>query len=430
MDPATRRIGALLAPLTNYEQLRPDAVHWSLDSMRRLMECPGAPPRPRLCVQVGGSKGKGTTAAYLESLAGHLGFRTGVFASPHVESILERVRVSGENVSEELLTGEIASVLDAARRAELDVTFFEVMTAAALGCFARAEVELAVLEVGLGGRLDATTAVDVDASIVTGVELEHTEILGETIEEIAAEKAYVLRPGRPGFVAADGASWSVLARHAERVGAQVHRLGSEFGVDVEAVTATGKVDDPAWLLWTRDGARSRLRVPGAPSYEARAAALAWACLRSIGGRAGLPAQIERPHLPGRFEVFARPDGHPLVLDGAHTEVSMRLLDRELTRLFPGVPRAVLCGMARAKRWRESLSCLSPGADSFLVTGLSGTRSEDPEAICAWLAQQGHRARAVPDAAAGLRALDAHQGVRVVTGSFYLLGEVRQLIRSV
>ncbi|MCA8941922.1 MAG: hypothetical protein KDB80_05115, partial [Planctomycetes bacterium] len=192
---ADDRIAALCRGLTNYERDRPDRPRFDLENMRRLLARPDAPPLPPQLVQVGGSKGKGTVVRYLAALARPR--RTGAYVSPHVQTILERVAIDGENVDEDLLTAELEPVLRFARENELTISFYEAMTAAALGCFARSGVELGILEVGLGGRLDATTAVPVDASVLTSIELEHTELLGDTIEAIATEKSFVVRPGKP-----------------------------------------------------------------------------------------------------------------------------------------------------------------------------------------------------------------------------------------
>ena len=421
MDPATRRITARLAPLTNYERTRPDRPRFSLETARALAERLG--PVPACAVQVGGSKGKGTVAAYLETLARSAGLSTGVYASPHVRSICERVRLDGRPIDGGKLEAAVESVLAVAAADRLEPSFFEVMTAAALASFVAAGVDLAVFEVGLGGRLDATTAIPVDGSILTGVELEHTEILGSTVEAIAAEKAHIARPGRPVWTAATGPALAVVESHARSVGAPLAVRGRDFDVEDVVETELG-----GWRGSLRSGGeRAGFGLGCAPRIETVALALAWACLRELRPDLDLDlTDLPRPALPGRFEVVDPGDGRPLVLDGAHTEESHRILAAELARRFPGQRCAVLYATATGKRWREGLSWLSPVADRFHVTGLSGTRSADPVAICEWLTQSGTRARAVPDVASGLGELLAFAGVRVVTGSFYLVGEVAAL----
>ncbi len=167
-----------------------------------------------------------------------------------------------------------------------------------------------------------------------------------------------------------------------------------------------------------------LALTGAPAHEVQALALAHGVLHALGVTRR-PARLDRPELPARFEVIEDLDGEPLVLDGAHTARSARALSEALHERFPGRRAAVLFASAVGKRWQEVLSPLLETADSFVVTELSGTASEDPEAIRAWLAGHAARARAVPDAAAGLDALREWRGLRVVTGSFYLAGSIRE-----
>lgn len=425
MDAAAEHLAPLLSRLVNYERLRPDRRLWDLATMRRLLVRPGAPLAPRPAVQVGGSKGKGTTAAFLGALAHASGRRAGVYTSPHVDTLLERIAIDGEPIAVEALQPLLEHVL-AAPGGDRAPTFFEAMTLAAADWFAHARVDLAVYEVGLGGRYDATTALPVDASILTTIELEHTDVLGGTVEAIATEKAFVLRPGGTGFTGAAGAALAVLRRHAAEVGARWSVLGEQFGVRALAWHdgfCRGR-------LWLPDGRELPFELPDATAFELPALALAAAAFAQLWPGAPLPLEpAPRPRLPCRFEVRRDIDGEVLVLDGAHTEQSLAAVAAELARRHPGQRAAVLFASAAGKRWREGLSALLPVADSFVVTELTGTPGEAAGTLAAHLVARGARCEVAADVASGLAALRRRPGPRLCAGSFYLAGQVRQLLRS-
>ncbi|HLU38423.1 MAG TPA: hypothetical protein VK081_03505 [Planctomycetota bacterium] len=420
------RILARLRPLTNYERTRTDKPRWSLDNMRALLARPGAARLRGRAVQVGGSKGKGTTALYLGALARALGLRSGVYLSPHVGDLTERVQVDGRPADD--LEEVVGALLDHVGREGLaDVTFFEVMTAAAVECFARAGVDLAVFEVGLGGRLDATTAIPVDASILTNVELEHTELLGDTVEAIAAEKAHVVRPGGLAFTGAREPALSVIAHRAAEVGATLRVRGRDFTVEAAVDgwrSVRGVVEER--------GVRLPFTLPDAAAFEAEALCFAACCARALWPEraAAIAAALDpvafRPELPARFERLVTRAGLAVV-DGAHTEQSLRATTAEAQRLAPGHRWAVLFGSAAGKQWRTGLSCLAPLVDTLYVTTVEGTTSEDPGAICAYARSVGMRAVRVEGVAEGLAALRRHAPPWLVTGSFYLAGEARRLL---
>ncbi|MHC4895541.1 MAG: bifunctional folylpolyglutamate synthase/dihydrofolate synthase [Planctomycetota bacterium] len=411
-------LAALLSGLSNYERTRPANHEWSLANMERLLSWPELPALAGKAVQVGGSKGKGTTALYLEALAQSVGLRVGTYLSPHLHHVTERVRVAAKPVSSRTLYDALAPMLAWAEADAMRPSFFEALTAAALLVFARAGVDLAVFEVGLGGRLDATTAIPVDAAIVTGIELEHTEVLGDSLAAIAAEKAGILRTERPAFVVADGEALAVIEETARQVGARLQLHGRDFGVVAD-------------MLRLPDGTERPCRPAGdASMFETQALTLAAACLTQLFPDAKLSLDpAPRPELPGRFEVLPAADGWPFVLDGAHTAVSMGLLAVELRRRFPTEPVTALVASARGKAWRDGLRRLLPVVDSFLVTSVVGTPSEDPGRLVAWLKEQPVSARLVETAEAGVQQLRGQPAVRLVTGSFYLVAAARTAIRN-
>lgn len=422
-----RRILDLVAPLTNYERTRADPPRWSLDNIRALLARPGATDLRAQVVQVGGSKGKGTTASYLAALGQAVGLRTGLYTSPHVEDVLERVQIGFAPAPD--LADAVADVVAFVRSAGLvDASFFEVMTAAAVECFARQGVDLAVLEVGLGGRLDATTAVSAHASILTTVELEHTEVLGGTVAEIAGEKAWIVRADRLAYTATTGDALAVIEARARAVGASLFVRGREFRVTRDDTVA----DRLRGTLHLPHGALP-FEIPGGVGFEVDALALATACLadlrpdlRTALTSALLP--VVRPPLPARFERIAAPFG-AVIVDGAHTEQSLAAVAIEAARAAPNQRWRVLFGAALGKRWREGLSRLLPLVDSAVVISLEGTASEDPARIAAWLRTQGADADVAANTVEGVAALGSRPGPWLVVGSFYLAGRVRQILRD-
>jgi len=424
VDPAAERLAPLLARLVNYERTRPDRRLWDLATMRTLLARPGAPPPPRPAVQVGGSKGKGTTCAFLAALTQAAGRNAGVYTSPHVTTLLERIRCGGRDIEVVELEVLLRAILTAP--SERAPTFFEAMTLAAAEWFAARRTDLAIYEVGLGGRYDATTALPVDAAIVTTIELEHTDVLGDTVAQIAGEKAAILRPGSVGFTGTHGEALAVITAAARDVGAPLFVLGEHFGLADVRWERTGCRAS----LWLPDGSRWPVFLPDAAGFELPALALAAAAFAHLLPDA--PLQLDpapRPDLPCRFEVRAEADGEVLVLDGAHTEQSLLAVAAELARRWPGRRAAILFGSATGKRWREGLSALLPIADTFVVTGLLGTSSEDPAAIAAWLSSRGVHNEVAADVVAGLAALRRRPGPRLVAGSFYLAGQARRLLAS-
>lgn len=423
VDPAAERLAPLLAQLVNYERTRPDRRLWDLATMRALLARPGAPRPPRPAVQVGGSKGKGTTSAMLAALAEAAGRRAGIYTSPHVHTLLERIRVDDCDIRVEQLEPLLRAILTAPA-GERAPTFFEAMTLAAVDWFAQQRVDLAIYEVGLGGRHDATTALPVDAGIVTMIELEHTEVLGDTIALIAGEKAPVIRSGGTGFTGTTGDALAIVQAHCAANGARLFALERDFGLRAVRWTETGA----SGRLWLPDGRELPFTLPGAAAFELPALALAAAAFAWLLPDAALVLDpAPRPRLPCRFEVRREADGEVLVLDGAHTEQSLRLVGAELRRRWPGRKAALLFGSATGKRWQQGLSALLEVVDGVVVTELVGTTGEDPAAIAAFLTAAGVQNEVAADAAAGLRLLRGRPGPRLVAGSFYLAAEVRALV---
>ncbi len=426
-DPAAERLAPLLSQLENFERSRPDRRVWDLANARALLAPLGVPPAHGKAIQVGGSKGKGTVCAFLGALGQASGLRAGAYLSPHVTTILERILLDGRTVTTEAMETQLRLVLARADQLGVKATFFEALTVAAVQAFVAARTDLAIYEVGLGGRFDATTAIPVDASILTGVELEHTAVLGSTVAAIASEKAWIVRPSGVAFTAARGDALAVVENHAKGCGAKLYVLGT----DLHLVDASWEGADYRARLVLPGGRELPVWLPDARGYEPQALALAAAALAHVRPDAALcldPAP--RPwQLPCRFDVARCEDGLPFVFDGAHTEQSLLAVAGEFRRRWPDRKAVVLFGSASDKRWRQGLSALLPIADSFVLTELTGTVGEDPQVVADWLRAQGGAVsviRSVPEAVAAVCAVPLP---RLCCGSFYLAGEARALLAS-
>jgi dihydrofolate synthase/folylpolyglutamate synthase len=431
--------GAWLEGLINLEK-RPDWPYsrMGLEPIRLLLGRLDAPHEGLRVIHVAGSKGKGSTALLAEAVLLAAGARVGTFTSPHLERWTERVRLDGREVEPLRLAAAVERVrphVEALRRSGPGQapTFFDATTAAALVCFQEAGVERAILEVGLGGRLDSTNAVRPEVACITSIELEHTDKLGDTLGEIAAEKAGILKPGVP-VVAGD------LPREARAV---VEARARELGVT------------PAWegrdfraelLEEGPEGLRVRLldgglelevRLPLLGAHQASNAALALACVRRAGGipQAALAEAavrgLGRAELPGRVELLGRA---PVVLvDAAHTAASARALARALAGLPRRRTRLVL-SISAGKHTAAILEALLPLADEVSATCAEPVRSLPADRLAAAVRERAPglevRAVAAPDRA--LRAAAEGLGSEdclCVAGSVYLAGIARRVLRQ-
>jgi len=404
---STREAIEALSRLTNYERTRPDGPRaYSLDRPRRLLERLGS-PHERLgarVIQVAGTKGKGSTCRFLDSILRAAGLRTGRYLSPHLERVEERIAVGGAPIAERDFARAVGETL---RAAEAGTTFFEALTAAACLHFARASTEAVVLEVGLGGRLDATTVVPSTASVITGISFDHMDLLGETLEKIAAEKAAIARPGVPLFTNVDPGSGPgrVLRDVAVARGAPC-RFVPEGKVEIRGLSGI--------LL---DG----VPIPVLGRHQGRNAALASAVLEDLG-RDAVVRGLSSIELPAACELLRN-----VLLDGAHNDASVAALLQALEDHFPGARPALVFAIARDKEIDRLVRMLAPRVARVFCTRADAARGADPAELAAHEAWR-DRAEAVADPAAALQRARAGGGLVVVAGSLYLAGALRPLLR--
>jgi len=426
-----------LAKLLDVEKL-PGLPYERLDlaPVQRLLSRVGDPQRALRVLHVAGSKGKGSTALLAESILAAAGERVGTFTSPHLERWTERFRLGGADVAGADLAGAIESLrphVEALQREDpaRAPTFFDVTTAAAFLLFREARVDRAVIEVGLGGRLDSTNVVDPEVACITTVELEHTDRLGKTLAAIAGEKAGIVKPSRPlvtGRLHPEAAA--VVEARAQALGAPIARVGREIEVEVRRADASGL------SIALRDGTLAlEATLPLLGAHQAENAALAVACVRRLSGfddaRTADAARrgLATARLPGRVEIVAR---DPIVVvDGAHTEESARALAAALA-LLPRARTRLVLSVSAGKNLDAILAALLPAADEVYVTRADATRSLAAAEVAAAVraAAPGTPVHAVPNPHLALRA--AREGLAAsdllcVTGSVYLAGIARRVL---
>jgi dihydrofolate synthase/folylpolyglutamate synthase len=405
------------------ERLTESRMRLDLAPSRALLALLGRPDRAFRSVIVAGTNGKGSVCAYLTAIARAAGLRVGTYTSPHLEAVTERVAVDGLPLDGERFAEHATAVRSAVERAALPgLTYFEFVTMAALEAFREARVDLAVLEVGLGGRLDTTNACERAGAAISRIDLDHTKILGTTLAQIAAEKAAVLETGGFGVIAAQEAeAETVLLERAERVGLHPDLAGREFW-------AEGTRDA---FVFLRPGMRLgplRLGLRGEHQIQNAAAAADTAFrLRETGLR--LPDEaiargLETAALPGRLECWRAPDGREVWMDVAHNPGAVEALLR-FVRAEGLAPLPVVAGILADKDWGPMLDSLAGIAAPLLLCWPPSPRAWDPHAA----AGRKENTRVIADPVAALTAaLDLGRRV-LITGSFVTVGAVRPELRA-
>lgn len=353
------------------EQMHPKAIDMGLERVSAVKErlgihfdCP--------VITVGGTNGKGSTCAMLESILLQAGYRVGLYTSPHLIDFNERARINGEIVADDVLTGQFAAV--EAARGEVSLTYFEFTTLAILRLFAQAGLDAVILEVGLGGRLDAVNVIDADVAIVTSVDIDHTEYLGDTREKIGFEKAGIFRPGRVA-ICGDPVPPQSLIDHANAIGADLWLFGRDYNY---------AGDKQQWNYGGRGQRRNSLGYPslrGANQLLNASAALA--ALEALRDRLPVGAQEVRNglvmvELPGRFQVL--PGRPTVILDVAHNPHAAATLAQNLDNMGFHPYTYAIFGAMQDKDIDGVIAQLKDRVDHWCLTDLPLPRAARAELI--------------------------------------------------
>jgi dihydrofolate synthase/folylpolyglutamate synthase len=407
--------------LAHIERIHPSAVALGLERVSQVRSALALTPRFPVFV-VGGTNGKGSVCAMLEAILHRAGYRVGCYTSPHLVRYNERVRISVQEAGDQDLCRAFGDI--EAARARVPLTYFEFGTLAAMRLFVQREVEVAVLEVGLGGRLDAVNAFDADCAVVVSVDLDHVDYLGPDREAIGHEKAGIFRAGRPA-ICADPAPPASLRRHAAEIRAHWLAIGSDFGY-----TRQGE----GWQYWGPRGRRNALPYPalrGAVQLGNAAAAIA--ALDALRDRLPLGADEVRTgllqvELPGRFQVL--PGRPAVILDVAHNPHAARALAASLAGFERGGRTLAVFSMLKDKDIAGVVDAVKHCIRHWFIAAVDTTRAAATDLLAERLAAAGVRAgitRCEDVAAAYAQACDlAREDDRIlVFGSFHTVAAVMQ-----
>lgn len=384
-------------------------IKLGLRNTELLLQSLDNPERTFLAVQIAGTNGKGSTAVMLDSVCRAAGMRTGLYTSPHLVSITERIQIAGEQISEEDFARHTEVVREASERllesGDIDAlpTFFEQLTAIALLAFREAHIELAILETGLGGRLDSTTAAKAGIVAITRIAMDHEQYLGETIESIASEKAAIIRPGVTAVIGKqDPRALSVLLQRCEET-------------NVEPTLAFTLPEEPF-----------RIGLRGHHQLENAAIAIRVAESLSIS-RDAIITGLETSHHPGRLELI--PTQPPVLLDGAHNPDGAHAL-RIYLEEFAQRPLTLVFGSMRDKKLERIAEILFPLANNLILTAIDNPRAASLETLTAiataFAGGSVTECETVSDAYHAALRQTPPEGLICVTGSLYLIGEWKQL----
>lgn len=405
-----------------------------LATVRHLLELLGAPQQSIPSLHVAGTNGKGSTAAMLSAILQAAGYRTGLYTSPHLLDFTERIRVNGTPIPEREVT-ELTARLREVCAAHFDPypipdppatnlpypTFFELTTAMAFLHFASHQVEAAVIEVGLGGRLDATNVITPQVAVVTNISLEHQEYLGRTLAEIAGEKAGIIKPGVPVITATSGEALAVIRRMADEQRAALVSVREEYTWTIRESGLEGQVFDLAGPARRYEA----VQLPLAGHHQIENAVTAIAACEALARQGYRLDETEirrgltQMRWPGRLQIVGeRPR---ILLDGAHNPAGAEALAAFLAEHREALHRLILIfGVLRDKDWEAMLSLLGPLADQTILTHPPGDRGADPRD----LVTADHHCRKVAIATepgeglALARAAAGPEDTILVTGSLY------------
>lgn len=428
----------VLSTLADYEHrriVRYTPENFNLDRMRALLKRLGDPHTKFRSVHVAGTKGKGSTCTMIAAMVQANGYKTGLYTSPHLVDIRERIQIDGEMISKEDFARLVRTVEPHLSKVKPQPSYFDVLTAMAFLYFAEQKVELAVVETGLGGRLDSTNVLKPEVTCITAISYDHMAQLGNTLEKIAGEKAGIFKPGVPAVVAMQEPSVEAVFRQAaEKVGCPIDICGRtiEFSYRFESSRLAG----PHFrlCLTTPTSRFEHLAVPLVGEHQAMNCGLALCVIDKLKSRGIALSEarclegLARAYIPGRMELVST--APRIVVDGAHNAASVDALMRSIGQHLAYDSMVLIFGCCSDKDVKGMLEKISGGADKVIFTRVRNIRSCEPEQLAAQYTEMyGKMCQVAPNLEAALsiaRRAVSKEDLICITGSFYLVGEAKRM----
>ncbi len=426
-----------IASLSDYERLRIvryTSQNFDLDRMRTLLKKLGNPHEQFRSIHVAGTKGKGSTCAMIAAMLQATGYKTGLYTSPHLVDIRERMQIDGHMIPQSEFARLVKLIEPIAAKIKPSPTAFDVLTAIAFKYFAEQKVELVVVETGLGGRLDSTNVLKPEVTAITSISKDHMAQLGHTLEKIAEEKAGIFKPGVPAIVAQqDPAVEAVLKRVADKVGAPFDVTGKsiEFSYRFESSRMLGPHN--RICLTTANSKFEHLAVPLVGEHQAINCGLALSVIDRLKTR-GIAINdtramegLAKVSIPGRMEMVSQTPR--VIVDGAHNAASLDAMMRAIGQHIPYDSMVVIFGCCADKDVAGMLERITSGADKVIFTKVDNIRSSNPEELAARYVElygkMAQVAHTLEDALAIANRAVSKEDLICITGSFYLVGEAKK-----
>ena len=405
--------------------LNPAEIMLGLERVGSVWQKVHPDPFSPVVITVAGTNGKGSSVAYLREILTSAGYRVGCYTSPHLNRYNERIVINGKEASDSAICGAF-DIIDQ-QRGDTPLTYFEFGTLAALLLISKAHIDVAILEVGLGGRLDAVNIVDADVALITTVDLDHMDWLGPDREAIGYEKAGIMRSGKPVVFATEDAPKSVV-RYADEIGAELLLAGESFSY---------KRTEQGWDWWSVTGKRHSLPMPSLRGrFQLNNASAVLMALEQLKEQLPVDQQSVRVGLlsakvPGRFEVVGKEP--VVVLDVAHNPEAARALRSNLQDMFCAGETVAVFSMLSDKDISQVVDILKDTIDRWCLYALEGSRAATLDELKHSLLKTGVDAERILVFSSGTEAFQeakkqaGHEGRVVAFGSFYLVGEMMELV---